>query len=260
MATNSGAPAALQPDDAPELARWRDWLASFDEQFWTEHKAGVYTAPVMDGGAPARAGEWLGVRVYHEHTREFGRIVGMDAHARFWVEIALTPGKPARPMLIAGDALTIATPELEAAEAARRAQMRALLGPVKPGSGNRKGGRPHGRKTNQPDDPTIRRCKACGRVLPIEQFRFNNKAANRRAYLCRDCDNQRKREFRAAHRVQPAGMRRCQACGEVLPLSEFRTDRNRAEGKAYECRECYNRRMNAYYHRRRYGLAAKGAE
>lgn len=197
MTRQSDAPAALQPDDTAELDRWRDWLATFDEQFWTEHKAGVYTAPRMDEGAPDRAGEWLGARVYLDRAHEYGTVVGMDPRGLFWVEIALD-GKPARPMLIRGDALTLATPEFVAAVEAERERMRALLGPVKPGSGNRKGGRPHGRKTNQPDDPTVRRCNDCGRVFPLEEFRFKNKAANQRSYLCRACDNRRKREARAA--------------------------------------------------------------
>jgi len=255
MTHRSGAPAALQPDDTAELERWRGWLATFDEQFWTEHKAGTYTAPRMDEDAPARAGEWLGARVYHDRAHEYGTVVGIDARGLFWVEIALD-GKPARPMLIRGDALTLATPEFVARQEAERQRIVALM---TPGKADWLAAQHSTKQREYPAEQGRRRCAKCGQTKPVSEFPPDTSRGTR-VYSCRDCDNRRRRENRARGRVQPAGMRRCQACGEVLPLSEFRTDSNRAEGKAYECRECYNRRMNAYYHRKRYGLSAKGAE
>lgn len=195
MTTQTGAPAALQPDDT---AAECDYTALLDAVY-ADSKPTPYVghAPVMDAGAPGRAGEWLGVRVMHEPSRTFGEVAGRAPSGLWWVALRLGLCDTG-PVLVRGDALTVATPELEAAVEAERERMRALLGPVKPGSGNRKGGRPHGRKTNQPDDPTVRRCNDCGRVFPLEEFRFKNKAANQRSYLCRACDNRRKREARAA--------------------------------------------------------------
>jgi uncharacterized protein YlaI len=204
MTQANGAPAALQPDDS---AAECDYTALLDA-IYVDAKPGVYTGPQFDAQAQARAGLWLGERVMHDASHVFGVIVGRACSGDWWVEIDLT-GRGVARVLIAADALTLATPELEAVIAAERARNAALMNEGKQRwerANGRKWGshesRPVRTRTDQPADLGVRRCTTCQRVLAIEQFKFKTRAHDKRSYTCRECENLARRKERA--RKNPA--------------------------------------------------------
>lgn len=189
MTQRGGAPAALQPDDT---------LPGEDEYvemvIMPSDKSGPYLPPVMDAGAAARAGDWLGVRVYHAGIGAFGRIVGRAPNWRFWVTMR-PPGKREVTLLVVGDTLTVATPEFCAALEAKRAHDRAMLARR---DENRV--RFTKKRSRLADNGITRQCSACGETKPIDDFPGNRPNGSRRL-VCRACANRQRREREAAQRI-----------------------------------------------------------
>lgn len=78
--------------------------------------------------------------------------------------------------------------------------------------------------------PGMKRCKDCGRILPLEAFPRHPKSRDGHDGLCFDCKRKKgvaSNIKKAARRVAPereqlpSGLKRCTHCGQILPVSSF---------------------------------------
>lgn len=93
-----------------------------------------------------------------------------------------------------------------------------------------------------PDDVT-KRCTKCGEVKPLSKFYRNRNAPDGRHSWCRSCQRPGIEERHDARRAEAAelatlGLRRCTACGEVKPVSEFGRDAGNRDGLHLNCKSC----------------------
>ena len=109
-----------------------------------------------------------------------------------------------------------------------------------------------------------KRCPDCDHVKPASEFGTNRRNPDGLAWYCKLCFRRRTSEYyvkkRAAegrevrHRVRVSGAKRCAACSEIKPLSEFHRARSQSGGYNCYCKTC-RKAMGAESHlRRSYGM------
>lgn len=180
MTDPTPAPPAPQPSD-------RFGLDAFEASLWSDAKSPAYTGPVLADEDAARAGSWLGIRVFHAPSREYGEIVGRDAAGRFWVRCALHPRDTPAPRLFDGGVLTVVTPEFEAWEHAERRRMAALLAPYG-----------EAREYVPGMEPIV--CTGCKTLKPAGEYRQDSRYRDGRRHLCRECERIQSAAYRARRR------------------------------------------------------------
>lgn len=114
-----------------------------------------------------------------------------------------------------------------------------------------------------------KRCKCCGKELPLAEFYYKDKIHKRQDTTCRDCRlkaagilNIGKLRFERA--LLKKQFRRCSICKQILPLTEFYKNRTSHAGYSYNCKQCSVDLTRIYrqkqclalsrYHVRQYGL------
>lgn len=99
-------------------------------------------------------------------------------------------------------------------------------------------------KNGPEQKPVTKKCRGCGRELPLDRFPRHPKSRDGHTSVCAECYSKKMKavhaKAEAAHpsEVLQAGQRRCSKCGRVLPVSEFARRSKSKDGLQYECRDC----------------------
>lgn len=120
-----------------------------------------------------------------------------------------------------------------------------------------------GRRRRQPVFISIseKRCFACGKTKPLEEFGFDASTAHRASTYCKACDRERSKAYYATNRERilakaaekrgPQPARHCSECGAQLE------GRQRVTCGSSSCREARFRRLHPESYARREAAKVK---
>lgn len=95
---------------------------------------------------------------------------------------------------------------------------------------------------------THKHCKRCGTTQPISEFYINRVHSSGYSGWCKACTKTHitkyQTQLRQAYRDDPqssAGLKACQICGDVKPLTSFYRNTSSRDGKVQHCKACWAR-------------------
>ena len=100
-----------------------------------------------------------------------------------------------------------------------------------------------------------KKCKICGRILPISMFWGRRASKDGHSHYCNDCfsKNTKARKQRLKKRDLPEEVlpkeKRCYKCGRLLPRASFRRDSTNSDGLDSRCKDCRNEYYREYFSR-----------
>lgn len=88
-----------------------------------------------------------------------------------------------------------------------------------------------------------RKCKCCGKELPVSEYYFKNSERTRLDTTCKDCRLKNAGiltvgKVRFSKALLKKNFRRCSVCKQILPLSEFNPSSKVYGGYVNTCKEC----------------------
>lgn len=125
-------------------------------------------------------------------------------------------------------------------------------------------------KDGHEQKPVTKKCRGCGRDLPLDAFPNHSRSRDGHGYYCPECLSKKMKKAAAVKNRRfiesrekdvygnkiPEGMRRCTKCQRVLPLSEFGACGKNRDGIMYDCKDCRNKYGRDLYHRVHGGVEA----
>jgi hypothetical protein len=102
---------------------------------------------------------------------------------------------------------------------------------------------------------TEKKCKICGKVLPISMFWNRQASKDGHNHYCKDCESKKIKERNKRLKEQgfPKELihdeKRCVKCGRVLPQRMFSRNSLASDGLNAHCKECYSEYYKSYYSR-----------
>ena len=111
------------------------------------------------------------------------------------------------------------------------------------------------------EQPTItlkeKQCRACKRILPLDQFRKNKRKKDGVDYVCKACSktlldeyskrwSEERTKQNSDFTLFPTFEKACSVCNRTLPLTMFYTRKYSQDGHSSSCKECDLKRMNVY--------------
>ncbi len=102
----------------------------------------------------------------------------------------------------------------------------------------------------------MKRCCLCKRVLDISFFHKNKTRPDGHMAECKDCSNERAREYgRKVRGYRPLLPRlsenqkkthkQCPTCGQIKPKTMFYAAKRRHDGLSWQCKECEDKRKKS---------------
>lgn len=99
--------------------------------------------------------------------------------------------------------------------------------------------------------PDTKQCIRCGGTKNLTEFPRDNRRKNGRASICKPCNAERHREYRARnreaaeeqqcdHNGQRAPKKMCTKCYEIKPKTLFHKDSQKKDGLSPVCKTCKN--------------------
>ena len=121
-----------------------------------------------------------------------------------------------------------------------------------------------------------KKCRDCGRQLPLDAFPRNRRRPDGRGLYCSSCYSERYRAYRVRkaaaegktiqhRRNLDDGLKWCPDCQQAKPLDDFPRHRSALDGRGGYCKPCHNERgrqtklrlyggTREYHLRHRYGI------
>lgn len=83
-------------------------------------------------------------------------------------------------------------------------------------------------------------CKACGQTKSLDDFHNDRSKPDGKNFYCKSCMNAKTRKYAAQppRRIDPEGMRTCNHCKVLKPLSEYHASKAHHDGIARRCKTC----------------------
>ena len=89
-----------------------------------------------------------------------------------------------------------------------------------------------------------KKCKSCGRVLPIGDFHKASHSKDGYYYRCKECKNNRIR-CKYIYEMNKDS-RECIKCRKIKPLEDFSKSTNKKNGRVSVCKECRRVKVSAF--------------
>lgn len=94
----------------------------------------------------------------------------------------------------------------------------------------------------------MKTCKTCGETKPFDQFHKDRSKSDGLNFYCKPCVIAKQKEYatRPPRHQDPEGLKTCQRCKTVKPVTDFNNERKRFDGLSRRCRTCDSELTNAW--------------
>ena len=105
------------------------------------------------------------------------------------------------------------------------------------------------------DEVLEKKCKICGKILPVSKFWKRRASKDGYGHYCKECESNKikKRNKLLKKRSFPEELipkeKHCNKCGRLLPSSKFSRDSTASDGLSSICKECYSEYYKEYSNR-----------
>jgi len=104
-------------------------------------------------------------------------------------------------------------------------------------------------RRRRPLNEKTAQCEMCQSILPLTKFHRNRSYKSGHSPVCIPCTHQQVKRYIQkwqAERKAPPSEKQCRQCHHILPINNFRRNRERKDGIDHLCNACYKENMRVY--------------
>jgi hypothetical protein len=105
------------------------------------------------------------------------------------------------------------------------------------------------KRRQHPSKEKTAQCEMCKNILPLAKFHRNRSYKSGYSPVCIPCTRQQVKHYIQkwqTERKAPPSEKQCRQCHRILPINNFRKNRERKDGFDYLCNACYKETMSTY--------------